>query len=284
MSGGVSFAPRSLAEAVERMATDPPPRPVAGCTDLMVADALDRAALDRVLDVTGIPELRGIGEVDGGVAIGAAATFTEIGRSPAVAAASPALASAARVIGGWQIQNRATLGGNMANASPAGDSLPVLLALAAVVECAGPNGPREIAYRDFHTGYRETALEPGELIVRVRLPRPAAGERQAFRKVGTRESQAISKVVVAMRARLDGGRVAELTLGAGSVAATPIRLRRAEEAVVGRPPEATTADAAGHAAAAEVTPIDDVRSTAEYRSFALERVVRRLILSLADPD
>jgi CO/xanthine dehydrogenase FAD-binding subunit len=275
-----AVSPRSLAAAIEALAGDPPPRPVAGSTDLMVGDPLVRAGIDRVLDLTRIPELRGIVEADGALVVGAAVTFREIGRSPAVAAAFPALGAAAAVVGGWQIQNRATLGGNMANASPAGDSLPVLLALDAVVECAGPAGRREIPYREFHTGYRRTALLPREIVVRVRLPRPPAGTRQAFRKVGTREAQAISKVVVAMRARVEDGRIADLALAAGSVAATPVRLARTAAAVAGRPADAATADLAGRAAAAEVTPIDDVRSTAEYRAFALERVVRRLVLGL----
>ena len=283
MTGQSALSPRSLAEAMERMAAVSPPVVVAGCTDLMVAAPLVRAGMDRVLDVTRIAELQGIRDEEGGLSIGAAVTFREIGASPAVAADFPALAAAARVVGGWQIQNRATIGGNVANASPAGDSLPVLLAFDAVVECAGPGGRREIPYADFHTGYRRTALAPGELIVRVRLPRPAspaAGGRQAFRKVGTREAQAISKVVVALRARVEDGAVADLALAAGSVAATPVRLRETESAVLGRPADAATADLAGRTAAAEVTPIDDVRSTAAYRAFALERVVRRLVLSL----
>lgn len=288
MSAAVAFAPRSLDEALEHMAQTaegPPPRPVAGCTDLMVADPVARAGMRCVLDVTGIAELRGIREEDGWLSIGAAATFREIGAAPAVTAAAPALQAAARVVGGWQIQNRATIGGNMANASPAGDSLPVLLALDAVVEVAGPAGRREVPYARFHTGYRATALAPGELILRVRLPRPAhppAGSRQAFRKVGTREAQAISKVVVAMRARLEDGAITEFALAAGSVAATPVRLARTEAAVRGRPADAATAALAGRTAAAEVAPIDDVRSTAAYRAFALERVVRRLVLALAE--
>ena len=185
------------------------------------------------------------------------------------------------MVGGWQIQNRATLGGNMANASPAGDSLPVLLALDALVVAAGARGLREIPYAEFHTGYRKTALQPGEIVASVRLPYLPQGWVQAFRKVGTREAQAISKIVVATVGRLENGRIAELRLAAGSVAPTPIRLRAAEKAVIGMAPGTGAADLAGREAAREVTPIDDVRSTAEYRRFALERVVRRLVLNLA---
>ena len=275
-----ALRPQSLAEAVRHLEADPALVPTAGCTDLMVRgpEALHR--MDRVIDLLGVPELRGIREVDGGLEIGATTSFSEIRRSAAVRAAFPALAEAAAVVGGWQIQNRATLGGNMANASPAGDSLPVLLALDAVVVAAGTGGLREIPYADFHLGYRQTALRPGEIVARVRLPYLPEGGFQAFRKVGTREAQSISKVVVAMAGRIEAGKISELRLAAGSVAPTPIRLRAAEEAVRGASPGAQAADDAGREAARGVTPIDDVRSTADYRRFALERVVRRLMLSL----
>jgi CO/xanthine dehydrogenase FAD-binding subunit len=245
-------------------------------------EALHR--MDRVIDLLGVPELRGIREAEGGIEIGATTSFSEIRRSAAVRAAFPILAQAAAVVGGWQIQNRATLGGNMANASPAGDSLPVLLALDAVVIAAGSEGLREIPYSDFHVGYRRTALRPGEIVARVRIPYLPAGAVQAFRKVGTREAQAISKVVVALAGPIEDGRIAELRLAAGSVAAMPVRLRAAEEAVRGLPLSPETADLAGHTAAGEVSPIDDVRSTAEYRRFALKRVVRRMMMNLASGE
>ncbi len=273
-------APSSLAEAVDLLAADPALVPVAGCTDLMVAEPEARADLPGVIDVLELPELRGVRWVDGVLEIGAATSFATLRRTPAVIETFPALAAAAAVVGGWQIQNRATLGGNVANASPAGDSLPVLLALDAEVVAASAAGERVIPYRQFHVGYRRTALRPGELIARLRLPRPPAGSVQRFRKVGTREAQAISKVVVALLARVEDGRVAELRLAAGSVAPVPVRLPTVEAEVAGRPAGAETAALAGRLAAAAVDPIDDVRSTARYRRFALERVVRRLLLEL----
>jgi CO/xanthine dehydrogenase FAD-binding subunit len=215
-----------------------------------------------------------------GLDIGAAVTFSELRRSPEVARALPIVAEAAAVVGGWQIQNRATIGGNVANASPAGDSLPALLALGARLVVASAAGAREISYDEFHTGYRKTALRPGELVTRIQVPFQRAGVVQRFRKVGTREAQAISKVVVAMAAHMDAGTIAEIRIAAGSVAATPVRLREAEAAAIGRRPLDDTAARVGRAAASAVTPIDDVRSTAAYRAFALERVVRRMILSL----
>ncbi|HYO11858.1 MAG TPA: xanthine dehydrogenase family protein subunit M [Thermoanaerobaculia bacterium] len=277
----LAVRPRSLEEAVRYLGDNPGLVPAAGCTDLMVRGPLELHRLDRVIDLLGIPELRGIREVEGGIEIGATTPFSEIRRSPLVRAIFPALADAAALVGGWQIQNRATLGGNMANASPAGDSLPVLLVLDAVVVVAGAQGLREIPYDAFHRGYRKTALEPGEIVARVRLPLLPEGSVQAFRKVGTREAQAISKVVVAMVGRISEGRIAELCLAAGSVAPTPVRLPAAESAVHGMAPGSEAADLAGREAAREVTPIDDVRSTTEYRRFALERVVRRMVLSLA---
>jgi CO/xanthine dehydrogenase FAD-binding subunit len=270
----------NLSDALRRLEEDPGLVPVAGCTDLMVRGIEALHQIDRVLDLLGVDELKGIREIDGGVEIGATTTFSEIRRSPVIRAAFPALADAAGQVGGWQIQNRATLGGNLANASPAGDSLPVLLALNATVELASAAGLRQVPYDDFHTGYRKTALRPGEILARVRIPRPPAGSVQAFRKVGTREAQAISKVVVAMLGRVEAGRIAELRLAAGSVAPTPIRLSAAEDAVRGKAPGPETAALAGAEAARGVEPIDDVRSTAEYRRFALERVVRRMVLGL----
>jgi CO/xanthine dehydrogenase FAD-binding subunit len=276
-------APRDLASAVAALAAEPGLLPIAGCTDLMVTLGDGRWERRRALDLLALPELRGIRELaDGGVEIGATTTFTELRRSPLVRSRWPALAAAAAVVGGWQIQNRATLGGNVVNASPAGDSLPVLLALDATAIAASAAGRREIAYSGLHTGYRETALRPGELLIAIRLPAPRPGTVQRFRKVGTRAAQAISKVVVALAAELHGGRIARLRLAAGSVAAVPLRLVAVEEALAGRALGEETAALGGRLAAAAVTPIDDVRSTAEYRRFALENVVRGMLANLAE--
>jgi CO/xanthine dehydrogenase FAD-binding subunit len=273
----------NLSDALRRLEEDPGLVPVAGCTDLMVRGVEALHKIDRVLDLLAVDELNGIREIDGGIAgieIGATTTFSEIRRSPVIQTVFPSLADAAGQIGGWQIQNRATLGGNLANASPAGDSLPVLLALGATVEIASAAGLRQVSYDEFHLSYRKTALQPGEILARVHIPLPPAGSVQAFRKVGTREAQAISKVVVAMLGRVEAGRIAELRLAVGSVAPTPVRLRAAEDAVRGQAPGPETAALAGSLAAGGVEPIDDVRSTAEYRRFALERVVRRMVLGL----
>lgn len=273
--------PSSLAEALDLLSRDPELRPVAGCTDLMVAEPETRADWPAVLDLLAVPELKGIRWTPEGLTIGATTTFSELRATPQVREFYPALAQAASEVGGWQIQNRATIGGNAVNASPAGDSLPVLLALEAEAIIAGAGGERRVPYTEFHRGYRKTALAPGELLIALHLPPPPAGSRQAFRKVGARAAQAISKIVVCALAVVQEGRFTSFRLAAGSVAAVPLRLSAVERKISGRAADAETADLAGSLAAAAVEPIDDVRSTAEYRRFALDRVVRRMTLELS---
>ncbi len=265
-------SPHTVEDALRFMAEVPDVVIVAGCTDLMVADAEARARRTHVVSVLEVEELRGIERDGDWMRIGAAETFAEIGKSGEVAKIAPILGEAARMVGGWQIQNRATLGGNIANASPAGDSLPVLLALDATVEIAGPKGRRTIAYKAMHVGYRKTAIAAGEILVAVRIPLGARQRLQSFRKVGTRSAQAISKVVVAMSAWREGSQLEDVRVAAGSVADRPVRLHAAESAIEGSG-AADAAKRAGDAAAAEVTPIDDVRSTATYRRWVLGNLV-----------
>ena len=188
----------------------------------------------------------------------------------------PALAEAAATIGAAQIQNRGTLGGNVINASPAGDTLPLLLATDARLVLASAAGRREMDAAAFWPAYRQTARRPDELLVAIRIPLP--GRRQVrFRKVGTRRAQAISKVVLALAWREDGGVWRDVRLGLGSVAATPIRAMQTEGVLEGAAPRETTADHAAQTLAAEIHPIDDVRSTAEYRRVVAARVLHRLL-------
>jgi len=269
--------PADLAEALVAL-QDTGAIAVAGCTDLMVVDHALARVHASVVDLSGLVELRGIRETDGGVWIGAGTTFGELRASSVVAERFPVIAEMSATIGALQIQNRATVGGNIANASPAGDSLPVWMALGAELELAGPQGTRRLPYDEMHRAYRETALQPGELIVGLRLPFGGADEVQRFCKVGTRAAQAISKVVAALHADARDGALHDLRIAAGSVAPTPVRLSAAEQLVEGRPLTAELAAEAGLAAAREVTPIDDVRSTADYRRFVLARTVRRMLL------
>ena len=272
--------PRTLQEALSFLAEIPDLLIAAGCTDLMVADLQARARQTHVMSVLDIEELQGIAREGEDLRIGAATSFAQIARSEEVKRAFPILVQAAQVIGGWQIQNRATIGGNIVNASPAGDSLPVLLALDAKVEIAGPAGQRVIPYETMHTGYRQTAVGRGELLTAVRIPLASAEHTQSFRKVGPRAAQAISKVVVAMSGLRKNGAWTAVRVAAGSVAEIPLRLKSAEAALEDQWTSGTAAKA-GKAAASDVTPIDDVRSTAHYRSWVLERIVERMASRLA---
>lgn len=271
-------SPHTLADAYATL-NEAPARPIAGGTDLMVALTGEMGdPPDRVLDLWRLDELRGI-VIDGdAVSLGALTTYTEIRNSPVCRQHLPALVEAAATIGAAQIQNRGTLGGNIANASPAGDTLPVLLALDAVFVCGSSRGERTVPAAEFWTAYRQTALAPDELLLRIRIPEPA-GRETRFRKIGTRRAQSISKVVLALSHR-DAGRAAPWTdvrVALGSVAATPIRASGTEAVMEGRLPTPETADMAADTLAAELHPIDDVRSTAAYRRLVAARVLHRLI-------
>ena len=281
--------PATLAEAYAVVAgstADAPVTPIAGGTDVMVRITGEIGPPPtRMVDLSRLAELGGI-RVDGGaVEIGARTTYTEIRRSDACREHLPALVEAAATIGAAQIQNRGTLGGNIANASPAGDTLPVLLALDAEIVVGGPRGERTILAADFWVAYRRTALAPDELILRVRIP--VAGGREArFRKIGTRRAQAISKVVLALAWRdpiRPAGAAAgprtwtDVRVALGSVADRPIRARATEAILEGAAPSPETADAAAEALAAEIHPIDDVRSTVDYRRVVAARALHRMI-------
>jgi xanthine dehydrogenase small subunit len=276
--------PASLADAYAVLAgstAEAPITPIAGGTDVMVRITGEIGEPPaRMVDLSRLAELRGI-TVDGtAVVIGAATTYTELRRSDACREHLPALVEAAATIGAAQIQNRGTLGGNIANASPAGDTLPVLLALDAAIVVGGPRGERTVPAADFWVAYRRTALAPDELVLRVRIP--VAGGREArFRKVGTRRAQAISKVVIALAWREGGGPQAatwsDVRVALGSVADRPIRARATEAVLEGEPPTPETADAAAESLAAEIHPIDDVRSTADYRRVVAARALHRMI-------
>ncbi|HJS43904.1 MAG TPA: xanthine dehydrogenase family protein subunit M [Gemmatimonadales bacterium] len=253
--------PRNLKDAVQLYRATSGCRPLAGGTDLMVmlhARTL-RPEPRSVLDLWPLTELKGVRRVEGMLEIGAAESYTGIIRSPEVRRYLPALVAAARTIGAAQIQNRGTLGGNLANASPAGDTLPVLLAYDAVVV----TDRRAIPIAGFFTGYRTTALQPDELITAVRFPTDRGGV--LFRKVGTRAAQAISKVVIAVCR--EPARIA-----IGSVAEIPLRAPRAEAALA-----TGDLDGAVTAIAAEIRPIDDVRSTAAYRRVVTQNVLAELL-------
>ena len=268
-------SPRSLAEAYAILA-GAPHRPVAGGTDLLVLLTGEIGpAPERVIDLWRVEELRGIRVRDGVLEIGALTTYTQIRRSDDCAAHAPSLVAAAATIGAAQIQNRGTIGGNVMNASPAGDTLPVLLALDAALVVGGPGGERTIPASEFWPAYRKTALRDGELLLRVRIPL-VEGRHQAFRKVGTRRAQAISKVVLAASWRRDPA-WRDVRIAFGSVAATPVRAAAAEHALEGAAATPEAIDRAVAALLGELHPIDDVRSTAAYRLEVAGRILRRML-------
>jgi carbon-monoxide dehydrogenase medium subunit len=280
-------SPGSLAEAYVLLAATgdgPPLRPVAGATDLLVQLTGEIGPPPAAcLDLWRLDELRGIAVRPSALVIGALTTFADIRRSALCRELAPALVDAAGTVGAAQIQNRATIGGNIANASPAGDSLPVLLAMDAVIEVGGPRGERSIPAVDMWPAYRTTALAPDELILRIGLPL-MPGREARFRKIGTRRAQAISKVVLCLSWRDEpdatavGPRVwRDVRLALGSVAATPIRAAATERVLESGRPTPEMADRAAEALAREIAPIDDVRSTAEYRRAVAARVLHRLI-------
>lgn len=268
-------SPSTLVEAYGLLA-EAPHRPIAGGTDLMVQITGELGEPPaRVLDLWRLDELRGIAIRGDAIELGALTTYSDIRHSSICLEHLPALVQAASTIGAAQIQNRGTIGGNVMNASPAGDTLPVLLALDAVLVLGGVSGEREVPASAFWPAYRRTAARADELLVRVRIPL-GTGHEQRFRKVGTRRAQAISKVVVAAAWRGDGT-WDDVRIAIGSVAATPVRVAAAEAALEGAPRTQASVDAATEALAASIHPIDDVRSTASYRREAARRVVHRLL-------
>ncbi len=266
--------PRSLDEAVAARATHPEHLVLAGGTDAMV-HAAQRPAPAGLLDLWRMPGSFELTRERDELVIGAGATWLEIQRSPLVLTHAPILAAAAREIGALQIQARGTLGGNVANSSPVGDSLPVLLALEAELVLRSVRGQRRLPYREFCTGYRKTALAADELIAAVRVPVVAPGTHLFWRKVGTRRAQSISKVMAAAAISLDGGKVRRATVAFGAVADRPVRLAAVESAVVGLAP-AQAAEAARAALTASISPISDVRSTRDYRLVVAENLVARM--------
>jgi CO/xanthine dehydrogenase FAD-binding subunit len=257
MAGSVShrllLQPRSLADALKMLRDEGPLTPMAGCTDLYVSLNFGTLRDVRFLNLWRLDGLRTIAARGEVLSIGALATHSDLIRSPLVRKRLPMLAAAAQEVGGVQIQNRGTIGGNVANASPAGDTLPVLAVADAIVVLKSAAGTRRVPFNAFYTGYRQTVRRPDELITGFELPRVPGP--QYFRKVGTRAAQAISKVVIAASGR------DHLRIALGSVAPTVIRALRTEAAVAA----GASLEEAQRTLAAEIAPIDDIRSTAEYR-------------------
>lgn len=262
--------PETLTEALERMTAEPGRwRPFAGGTDLMVLLEAGKLNHRRFLSIWRLPELRGITITSHSVILGCLTTYTDVLRHETLCREFPLLALAAAQTGAVATQNRGTLGGNIANASPAADTPPALLVYDAEVELLSSRGSRWLPYREFHTGYKTTRLGADELLARIRLPRNMAGFIHYYRKVGTRNAQAISKVCLAgVRSELTG----EVRIALGSVAPVPLRCWKTEAAIrEGRDGLATLA--------AEIKPIDDMRSTASYRLRVSQNLLKEFLHS-----
>ncbi len=274
----------SLYDALCHLGADPRLRPIAGGTDVMVELAAGVASPGRpLLDLWDLDELRLIEVEHDELILGALTTYADLRHSPVVHEALPVLADVAASVGAVQVQNRGTIGGNCVTASPAADMAPVLLATGARFEIAGPHATRFVPADLFWTGYRRTALEPGELLVALRIPL-VPGRHVRVRKVGTRRAQSIAKASIAVAWRTEERTHApwhDVRVALGSVAPTPIRARRTEAALEGNTPSPNLAARAAAIVRDEISPIDDVRSTAAYRLEVTGRVLRRIILDAA---
>lgn len=258
--------PANLPDALATLAREPGVwQPFAGGTDLMVLLEAGRLAHKNYLNIWSLAELRGIQATAEHVTLGALTTYTDVQANAVLRDEFPMLCQAASETGGLAIQNRGTLGGNIANASPAADSPPALLAYNAEVELLSVNGSRWVPYQKFHTGYKQTLMQPDELLTRIRVPRLWPDLIHYYRKVGTRKAQAISKVCFAATARINEGTIDLMRIALASVAPVPLRCRRTESVLQGAKLNQSLIETAKAELSREIVPIDDIRSTKDYR-------------------
>jgi len=275
------LTPVSLAEVLVLLQRDPGKwKPFAGGTDLMVLLESGKLPHHNYVDIWNLSELRGVNISDSQVTLGALTTYTEVQSHDVLRREFPMLCRAASETGGLAIQNRGTLGGNIVNASPAADSPPALLAYNAELELRSQTGARWVPYYMFHTGYKEMDLRPNELLTKIRLPRTDQEIHHYYRKVGTRKAQAISKVCFAATARLSRNGLADVRLAFGSVAPIPLRCVKTEDKLRGRQIDQSTIAEAIAELRREIKPIDDIRSTQDYRLRVSQNLLVDFLLSL----
>ena len=273
---------RDLNEVLGRLSREPGRwKLFAGGTDLMVLLEAGKLSHRYFLNVWKLPELRGIEVAPESVTIGAATTYTELRSHDTLAREFPLLCQAAFETGAVATQNRGTIGGNIANASPAADSPPALLVYDAEIELVSARGARWRPFDGFYSGYKQMDLRSDELIRRIRLPRVQPGWRAYYRKVGTRRAQAISKVCFAGGARLESGRITDVRLAFGSVAPIVLRAVQTERLLRGEKISPAVGRAAHEKLAQEIAPIDDMRSTANYRRRVAQNLLREFIEKLS---
>jgi CO/xanthine dehydrogenase FAD-binding subunit len=280
------ISPATLNEALELLAHGGSSwKAFAGGTDLMVLLEAGKLPHKKYVNIRQLKELRGIEVTEAHVTLGALTTYTDVQAIAVLREEFPMLCEAARETGGLAIQNRGTLGGNIVNASPAADSPPALLAYDAELELVSTSGSRWLSYHGFHTGYKSMQIESHELLARIRLPR--AGQHlngtHYYRKVGTRKAQAISKVCLAARGHLSGSEIGDLRIALGSVAPIPIRCVATENALRNQKPDRGTIERGKLELAREIAPIDDIRSTRDYRLQVALNLLEDFLLRLARP-
>ncbi|HXQ97637.1 MAG TPA: FAD binding domain-containing protein, partial [Candidatus Limnocylindrales bacterium] len=275
-------APRTLPAVLALLAEAPGDwLPIAGGTDVMVQYSAGNLRARKLVSIWNLPELRRIEVFPDEIQIGAGCTYTDLREHAIVNQEFALLSCAARWTGGIANQNRGTLGGNIVNASPAADSLPALLVYEAELLLVSLGGEHRVPYRNFHIGYRRTQLAPDELIRAICLKRRFSEYYAQTRKVGARNAQAISKVCLAALGRLAGGVVEDIRLAMGSVAPVPLRLKETERIAKGKQINAALIQLARTTAAAEVRPIDDIRSTARYRAAVAGNLVAEFLEQLS---
>ena len=258
--------PASLADTLALLEREPGVwKPFAGGTDLMVLLEAGRLTHLNYINIWGLKELRGIEVTDSHVTLGALTTYTEVQAHDVLRREFPMLCQAASETGGLAIQNRGTLGGNIINASPAADSPPALLAYDAEIELMSTSGSRWLPYPGFHSGYKQMHIGPNELLTRIRLARNTAGLTHYYRKVGTRKAQAISKVCFAAVGQIEEERIENVRIAVGSVAPIVVRCIQTENALRGQSNDEPSIKNACATFLQEISPIDDIRSTANYR-------------------
>jgi OHCU decarboxylase len=255
--------------------------PIAGGTDVMVQYAAGRLSARKLVSIWNLPELRRIEITGKEILVGAGCTYSDLRSNDIVRREFPLLESAARWTGGIANQNRGTIGGNIVNASPAADSLPALLVYEAELILVSARGERRLPYATFHTGYKKTQLAADELVRAVCLPRRFMEYFSYARKVGARNSQAISKVCIAAMGRLADGMVEDVHIALGSVAPVPLRLKQTEKTVKGKRLDSDLLLLAKNTAVAEIRAIDDIRSTARYRSAVAGNLVVEFLKGLS---
>lgn len=273
--------PATLADALELLSQGEW-RPFAGGTDLMVLMEAGKLAHRKFFNIWHLEELRGIEETPEHLTLGALTTYTELQSSATMQLEFPMLCSAAAETGAIAIQNRGTIGGNIANASPAADSPPALMVYGAELELLSARGTRTVSYSDFHTGYKQMSMQPYELISRIRLPRASedSPQKHYYRKVGTRRAQAISKVCFAAVARVEKDIIEEARIALGSVAPTVLNCTGTAALLRGRKIDRDTIAAAQDELKREIAPIDDLRSTADYRLQVSLNLLEDFLLTL----